>query len=77
MADSHNRSFSTQSPEWIKGIKNELDYGWRLYGNSVQILPDATIPITGFNAELFPVWYLQWCLPRCTGDSASERYVST
>jgi Fe-S oxidoreductase len=51
MADSHNRNFSTQAPEWIKGIKNELDYGWRLYGNSVQILPDATIHITGFDTE--------------------------
>jgi len=51
MAESRNSGYLAPAPEWMKGIKNELDYGWRLHGNVAQLPPDATIPIDGFDAE--------------------------
>ena len=51
MAESHYRGYSSHAPEWIKGIKDELDYGWRLCGNVSRIQPDATVPVNGLDAE--------------------------
>ena len=39
-------------PAWIKGIKSKLDYGWRYYGNVSGILPDISIILNEFDAEL-------------------------
>ena len=39
-------------PEWIKGIRHELDYGWRYHGDVKGILPDVSIMLVEFAAEL-------------------------
>ncbi len=51
MDEFHSRGYSAPAPGWMKGIKGELDYGWRLYGNVSRMQPDATILINGFDAE--------------------------
>ena len=51
MTEPHNRGYSSTAPEWMRGIKDELDYGWRLNGNVTRLQPDLTIPINGFDAE--------------------------
>jgi Fe-S oxidoreductase len=39
-------------PEWIKGIKDKLDYGWRYQGKKSGIQPDVSIIFDGANAEI-------------------------
>lgn len=39
-------------PDWIKGIKDKLDYGWRYKGKMSGIQPDASIILDGPNAEV-------------------------
>ncbi len=51
MAESHYAGYSAPAPEWMKGIKDKLDYGWRLYGNVSRMQPDTTVLINGFDAE--------------------------
>jgi Fe-S oxidoreductase len=38
-------------PDWIKGIKDSLDYGWRYQGKKSGIQPDASIVLDGSNIE--------------------------
>jgi len=51
LAESNYRVYSAPAPEWMKGIKDELDYGWRLYGNVSRLQADASILINGIDAE--------------------------
>jgi Fe-S oxidoreductase len=39
-------------PDWIKGIRHELDYGWRYHGDVKGILTDVSIVLDGFDVEL-------------------------
>lgn len=39
-------------PDWIKGIKDKLDYGWRYQGKKSRIQPDVSIMLNDFDAEL-------------------------
>ena len=39
-------------PDWIKGIKDKLDYGWRYKGKVTGIQPDYSILLDDFNAEI-------------------------
>jgi Fe-S oxidoreductase len=39
-------------PDWIKGIKNKLDYGWRYQGKKSGIQPDISIILDGSNDEI-------------------------
>ena len=39
-------------PDWIKGIKDKLDYGWRYQGKKSGIQPDASIILNNFDAEI-------------------------
>jgi Fe-S oxidoreductase len=39
-------------PDWIKGIKDKLDYGWRYQGKKSEIQPDVSIMLNDFDSEL-------------------------
>jgi len=39
-------------PDWIKGIKSELDYGWRYHGNVLGILPDTSVILNESDTEI-------------------------
>lgn len=39
-------------PDWIKGIKDKLDYGWRYQDKKSGIQPDVSIILNNFDAEL-------------------------
>lgn len=39
-------------PDWIKGIKDKLDYGWRYKGKISGIQPDVSIILNKFDAEM-------------------------
>src|SRR4030042_6295675 len=39
-------------PDWIKGIKDKMDYGWRYQGKKSGIQPDVSITLNNFDAEI-------------------------
>ena len=39
-------------PDWIKGIKDKLDYGWRYKGKVSGIQPDYSISLNNFYTEI-------------------------
>jgi len=51
MTENNHVRYSEPAPEWMKEIKEELDYGWRLNGNMLRIQPDSAVFINGLDAE--------------------------